>query len=159
MENGNCSFTENIFIRKTGGKDCISRGATHFIVKKNLELINHEILVILWDQLLHKGGKTKFTEIYFRPNLKHIWLSILTIYSINLLTQSECRKIRTRKTPNTNTFYAVNGLKFANELIHSVFCVKIVFSSSFFLLQKSFHLSSKNERNLLEKIFCKFLNP
>ena len=29
------------------------------------------------------------------------------IYSVNLRIQSECGKIRTRKTPNKDTFYAV----------------------------------------------------
>ena len=29
-------------------------------------------------------------------------------YSVSLRIQSECRKIRTTKTPNTDTFYAVN---------------------------------------------------
>ena len=29
------------------------------------------------------------------------------IYELNLRIQSEYRKIRTRKTPNTDTFYAV----------------------------------------------------
>ena len=28
-------------------------------------------------------------------------------YSVSLLIQSECTKIRTRKTPNTDTFHAV----------------------------------------------------
>ena len=28
-------------------------------------------------------------------------------YSVSLLIQSECGKIRTRKTPNTDTFHAV----------------------------------------------------
>ena len=30
------------------------------------------------------------------------------IYEVNLRVYSECRKIRTRKTPNTDTFYEVN---------------------------------------------------
>ena len=31
-------------------------------------------------------------------------------YSLSLRIQSECWKIRTRITPNTDTFYAVHGL-------------------------------------------------
>ena len=31
-------------------------------------------------------------------------------YSVSLLIQSECRKIRTRKTPNKDTFHAVKGM-------------------------------------------------
>ena len=34
----------------------------------------------------------------------------MEIYSVNLHIQSKCGKIRTRITPNTNTFYAVNIL-------------------------------------------------
>ena len=30
-------------------------------------------------------------------------------YVVSLCVLSECRKIPARKTPNTNTFYAVNG--------------------------------------------------
>ena len=140
----NYPFTENFLIRKSSRKSCNSRGSTHFIVTN---------LVFLWNQLLQKGGTTKFREIYFRSNLKCIWLNILIIYSVNLLTQSKCGKIRTRKTPNTETFYVVNGMKFANKLVHSVFFVKILFSVIFYLLQKSFHLSFKNERIFLEIFF------
>ena len=31
------------------------------------------------------------------------------VYSVNLHINSECGKIRTRKTPNTDTFYAVKS--------------------------------------------------
>ena len=36
----------------------------------------------------------------------------LRIYSVNLRIQSECAKIRTRKTPNTGSFCAVEVVAF-----------------------------------------------
>ena len=41
-------------------------------------------------------------------NIIREWIMPL-IYSVNLRIQSECGKIWTRKTPNTDTFYAVAG--------------------------------------------------
>ena len=37
-------------------------------------------------------------------------------YGVSLRIQSECGKIRTRKTPNTDTFHAVIGLAFSFRL-------------------------------------------
>ena len=33
-------------------------------------------------------------------------------YGVSLRIQSECGKVQTRKTPNTDTFYAVNPFQF-----------------------------------------------
>ena len=38
------------------------------------------------------------------------------IYGVNLRIHSECGKIQTRKTPNTDTFYAVTFLGQESEL-------------------------------------------
>ena len=36
-------------------------------------------------------------------------------YPVSLRIQSKCRKIWTRKTPNTNTFHAVQGCEFGDQ--------------------------------------------
>ena len=50
---------------------------------------------------------------YSGPYFPAFW-RILTQYSLSLRIQSECVKIRTRITPNTDTFYAVPE----NVIIH-----------------------------------------
>ena len=45
--------------------------------------------------------------------------------SVSLRIQSECTKIRTRKTPNIDTFYTVNKLCQRNFLISQFFFVNI----------------------------------
>ena len=53
-------------------------------------------------------------------------------YSVSLRIRSKCRKIRTRITPNTDTFYAVhlnesNCPEFHNEVSQSAFtCSKLI---------------------------------
>ena len=37
------------------------------------------------------------------------------IYSVNLRVQSKYRKLQTRKTPNTDTFYAVQFVDISNK--------------------------------------------
>ena len=41
----------------------------------------------------------------------------MQIYSVSLRFQSECRKIRNRKTPNTETFDEVNKTSFISLII------------------------------------------
>ena len=53
-------------------------------------------------------------------------------YSVSLRIQSECTKIRTRKTPNTDTFYAVNRLCQRNLLISQFFFINIFMFGSVF---------------------------
>ena len=54
---------------------------------------------------------------------------LFCIYKVSLCIQSECRKMRTRITPNTDTFYAVRvlnaplGLEIKiTRLIHRILC-------------------------------------
>ena len=42
------------------------------------------------------------------PHLE--WIRTNTPYSVSLRIQSKCREMQTRKTPNTDTFYAMNTM-------------------------------------------------
>ena len=55
--------------------------------------------LFLWDALLEK---CPYLEL-----LRSAFCRIWTEYSVSHLIQSECGKIRTRITPNTDSFYAV----------------------------------------------------
>ena len=48
------------------------------------------------------------------------------IYRLNIQIQSEYRKMMTRKTPNTDTSYAVAFLKMAYLLLHFMFSNDLV---------------------------------
>ena len=63
-------------------------------------------------QVICRAQKADFdlqptSVIYIRCKADVIDDTGLRIYSVTLRIQSECRKIRTKITPNTNTFYAV----------------------------------------------------
>ena len=64
--------------------------------------------------------------LYFRsfPGL-YFTAFRLNTDSVSLRIQSECTKIRTRKTPNIDTFYTVNKLCQRNFLISQFFFVNI----------------------------------
>ena len=64
-------------------------------------------LLRIWSYLLKKSLLKNFIFCAVIPLESTAWKE-LKRYSVSLRTQSECGKIRTRKTPNTdNTFYAV----------------------------------------------------
>ena len=63
----------------------------------------------------------------------------MEIYSVNLRIQSECGKIRTRKTPNTDNFHAVKYI--------------IVFSKTFIIPKKQDKLMSKKDNKLLSQTY------
>ena len=54
---------------------------------------------------------------------------------VNLRIQSECEKIRARKTPNTHNFYAVlcnNIMKYMAQVIYiSLLYIKYIYRSNF----------------------------
>ena len=41
----------------------------------------------------------------------------MEIYSVNLRIQSKFRKVRTRKTPNMDTFYSISSIKYKKTTI------------------------------------------
>ena len=54
--------------------------------------------------------KSVHIQSFSDPHFPAFWLNE-EIYKVNLRTQLECGKIRTRKTPNTVTFHAVLSMK------------------------------------------------
>ena len=72
------------------------------------------------------------------------WFVFLEIHFVNLRIQSKCRKIRTRTTPNSNTFEIVltrfEGL--SNWIVFSWLCLPFLFkpwweSSCYYLMRKT----------------------
>ena len=57
------------------------------------------------DSHLHCAKSVRIRR-FFGPNYSAVRLN-MEIYSVNLQIQSECGKMRTRKTPNMDTFYAM----------------------------------------------------
>ena len=56
---------------------------------------------------------------YSRPYLPAFGLDTAR-YGVSLRIQSECRKIRTRITPNTDTFHAVSVMKLLREVTRTL---------------------------------------
>ena len=77
-----------------------------------------------WTYIKHSHCmKSAHVRNYFRPHFPTFGLNTER-YWVSLRIQSECGKIRTRRTPNTDTFYAVS-----EERVHwwRVFLLKLTF--------------------------------
>ena len=76
-----------------------------------------------------KSGRTRN---FSGPSFSSFGLNT-KIYRVNLCSQSECVKMRTRKTPNMDTFHAVWShllKKFLIEVFTSLFSVLLVFEKN-----------------------------
>ena len=62
-----------------------------------------------------------------------------------LNTKSECRKIRTRKTPNTDTFHAAKGSKYEHILVCKLLKKDLLLPSAFSADKRKVSLSTKKK--------------
>ena len=77
-----------------------------YISLVNFISIKSRAAISLKFQLLR--GKCPYSE-FFWSVFSRIWTEYGDMLAVSLLTQSECGKIRARKIPNTDTFYALKN--------------------------------------------------
>ena len=70
----------------------------------------------------------------------------LYLFLVNLHIRTECRKIRTRKIPNTDTFYAVNTIDKLSFMVHPTY--------STFTCSKSTTETPEQLANSVQSLYC-----
>ena len=87
--------------------------------------------------------KSVHVRSFFRPYFPVFGLNT-EIYGVSLRIQSECGKIRTRKTPTTNTFHAVKSF---SDFYLIIVSASYKLTSSFSITFRYCSLNQSNKRS------------